>query len=208
MALLMTGLLLLLGSALLTIAGSERQVGSNDRAAVQALYLAEAAVERARRSLPAFAANDVLANNLVLGDWVNGTLTASGTYRAAVTNNVSSIGGFPQDSGAALCGSTTCDTDGLVVITGIGTFQGSLRVIRAVVEVLSILSPPAPLTIVNSEVDPVIEGESFLVSGFDRNVDGSAGPSPAHPSVALVTPQAASAVQNVLTAGQGSRLVG
>ncbi|MGH2362283.1 MAG: hypothetical protein ACRDGM_17300, partial [bacterium] len=37
---------------------------------------------------------------------------------------------------------------------------------------------------------------------------GSAGPSPAHPSVALVTPQAASALQNVLTAGQGSRLVG
>lgn len=208
LALLLTGLLLLLGSALLTIAGSERQVGSNDRAAVQALYLAEAAVERARRSLPGFAANDVLANNLLLGDWVNGTPTASGTYRAAITNNVTSIGGLAQDSGTELCGSTTCDTDGLVVITGTGTFQGTLRVIRALVEVPSILSPPAPLTIVNPEVDPVIEGESFLVSGFDRNVDGSAGPSPAHPSVAVVASQAASAVQGILTAGQQSRLIG
>ena len=208
LALLLTGLLLLLGSALLTIASSERQVGMNDRSGVQALYLAEAAVERARRLLPGFTVNDVLTNNRVLGDWVNETATGSGTYRATVANNVTSIGGLPQDGGTAVCGITTCDTDGLVVVTGTGFFQGAQRVVRAVVEVPSILSPPALLTIVNSDVDPLFEGESFLVSGFDRNIDGSAGSSPARPSIALVTSEAASAVRSILTTGQQSRLLG
>ena len=208
LVLLLTGFLLLLGSALLTIASSERQVGLNDRSAAQALYLAEAAIERTRRLLPGLSVNDVLVNNLLLGEWVNGTSTASGTYRATVTNNVASIGGLPEDGGTALCGSTTCDTDGLVVITGTGSFQGSLRVVRAVVEVPPILSPPAPLTLVNSTVDPLFDGESFLVSGFDRNLDGGAGPSPARPAFALVSSEAVSAVLGTLTPGQQSRVLG
>src|SRR3989304_6699880 len=77
LVLLLTGFLLLLGSALLTIASSERQVGLNDRSAAQALYLAEAAVERARRLLPGLPVNDVLINNLLLGEWVTGTSIAS-----------------------------------------------------------------------------------------------------------------------------------
>ena len=103
LVLLLTGFLLLLGSALLTIASSERQVGLNDRSGAQALYLAEAAIERTRRLLPGFSVNDVLVNNLLLGEWVNGTSTASGTYRATVTNNVSSIGGLSQDGGTTVC---------------------------------------------------------------------------------------------------------
>ena len=208
LVLLLTGFLLLLGSALLTIASSERQVGLNDRSGAQALYLAEAAIERTRRLLPGFPVNDVLVNNLLLGEWINGTSTASGTYRATVTNNVASIGGLPQDGGTAVCGSTTCDTDGLVVITGTGSFQESLRVVRAVVEVPPILSPPAPLTLVNPTVDPLFDGESFLVSGFDRNLDGGAGPSPARPAFALVSSEAASAVLGTLTAGQQGRILG
>ena len=208
LVLLLTGFLLLLGSALLTIASSERQVGLNDRSGAQALYLAEAAIERTRRLLPGFPVNDVLVNNLLLGEWINGTSTASGTYRTAVTNNVASIGGLPQDAGTAVCGSTTCDTDGLVVITGTGSFQGSLRVVRVVVEVPPILSSPAPLTLVNPIVDTLFDGESFLVSGFDRNLDGGAGPSPARPAFALVAPEAASAVLDTLTPGQQNRVLG
>src|SRR3990172_3670733 len=208
LVLLLTGFLLLLGSALLTIASSERQVGLNDRSAAQALYLAEAAIERTRRLLPGLSVNDVLVNNLLLGEWVNGTSTASGTYRATVTNNVASIGGLPEDGGTALCGSTTCDTDGLVVITGTGAFQGSLRVGRAGVEGPPILSPPAPLTLVNSTVDALVDGESFLVSGFDRNLDGGAGPSAARPAFALVSSEAASALLGAITPGQQSRVLG
>src|SRR3990172_8498074 len=208
LVLLLTGFLLLLGSALLTIASSERQIGSNDRSGAQALYLAEAAIERTRRLLPGFSVNDVLVNNLLLGEWINGTSTASGTYRASLTNNLASIGGLPQDGGTAVCGSTTCDTDGLVVITGTGSFQGSLRVVRVVVEVPPILSPPAPLALVNSTVDPLFDGESFLVSGFDRNLDGGAGPSPARPAFALVSSEAASALLGALMPGQQSRVLG
>jgi len=208
LVLLLAGFLLLLGSALLTIASSERQVGTNDRSGAQALYLAEAAIERARRLLPGFPVNDVLVNNLLLGGWINGTSMASGTYRATVTNNVTSIGGLPQDGGTALCGGTTCDTDGLVVITGTGSFEGSLRVVRGVVEVAPILSPPAPLTLVNSAVDPLFDGESFLVSGFDRNLDGGPGSSPARPALALVASEAASGVLGTLTPGQQSRVLG
>ncbi len=208
LAILLAGFLLLLGSALLTIATSERQIGLNDRGAAQALYLAEAAVERARRLLPGLPVNDVLVNNLLLGEWVTGTSIASGTHRAVVTNNVISIGGLEQDRGTAVCGATTCDTDGLIVITGTGSYQGALRVIRAVVEVSPILNPPAPLTILNADVDPLFEGESFLVSGFDRNVDASPGSAPARPAVALVTSEAASAVQAILTPGQQTRVLG
>jgi hypothetical protein len=208
LTLLLTGFLLLVGSALLTIASSERQMGLNDRSAVQALYLAEAAVERARRLLPGLPVNDVLSNNLLLGEWVTGTSIASGTHRAIVTNNVVSIGGLQQDRGTAVCGTTTCDTDGFVVITGTGSYQGALRVIRAVVEVPPILNPLAPLTILNGDVDPLFEGESFLVSGFDRNVDGSTGPTAARPAFALVTSEAASAVQAILTLGQQTRVLG
>jgi hypothetical protein len=208
LTLLLTGFLLLVGSALLTIASSERQMGLNDRSAVQALYFAEAAVERARRLLPGLPVNDVLVNNLLLGEWVTGTSIASGTHRAIVTNNVISIGGIQQDRGTAVCGATTCDTDGLVVITGTGSYQGALRVIRAVVEVPRILNPPALLTILNADVDPLFEGESFLVSGFDRNVDGSTGPAAARPAFALVTSEAASAIQAILTLGQQTRVLG
>jgi len=208
LALLLSGFLLLLGSALLTIATSERQIGLNDRSAVQALYLAEAAVERARRLLPELPVNDVLSNNLLLGEWVTGTSIASGTHRAVVTNNVISIGGIQQDHGTVVCGITTCDTDGLVVITGTGSYQGALRVIRAVVEVPRILNPPALLTILNADVDPLFEGESFLVSGFDRNVDASPGSAPARSAFALVTSEAASAVQAILTPGQQTRVLG
>lgn len=208
LVLLLTGFLLLLGSALLTIASSERQVGSNDRSGAQALYLAEAAIERTRRLLPGLSVNDLLVNNLLLGEWINGTSMALGTYRATVTNNVASIGGLPQDGGTAVCGGTTCDTDGLVVITGTGSFQGSLRVIRAVVEVPPILSPPAPLTLVNSAVDALFDGESFLVSGFDRNLDGGPGSSPARPAFAFISSEAASAVLGILAPTQQSRVLG
>ena len=208
LVLLLTGFLLLLGSALLTIASSERQIGSNDRSGAQALYLAEAAIERTRRLLPGLSVNDVLVNNLLLGEWINGTSMALGTYQATVTNNVASIGGLPQDGGTAVCGGTTCDADGLVVITGTGSFQGSLRVVRAVVEVPPILSPPAPLTLVNSAVDALFDGESFLVSGFDRNLDGGPGSSPARPAFAFISSEAASAVLGILAPAQQSRVLG
>lgn len=208
LALLLAGFLLLLGSALLTIATSERQIGLNDRGAAQALYLAEAAVERARRLLPGLPVKDVLINNLLLGEWVTGTSIASGTHRAVVTNNVISIDGIQQDRGTVVCGITTCDTDGLLVITGTGSYQGALRVIRAVVEVPPILNPPGLLTILNADVDPLFEGESFLVSGFDRNVDASPGSAPARPAFALITSEAASAVQAILTPGQQTRVLG
>lgn len=207
-ALLFIGCVLLLGSAILTIGASERQIGLNERNAAQALNLAEAAVERARRLFPGLPVNEVLSNNRVLGDWVDGAALASGTYRAVVTNNVISIGGLPQDNGTPICGGTTCDTDGLVVITGIGSYQGAQRAIRVVVEVPPISNPPASLTIVNADANALFEGESFLVSGFDRNVDGSAGSSSARPSIALIASEAASAVQAALTPGQQVRVIG
>ncbi len=208
LALLLTGFLLLLGAALLTITSSERQMGVNDRSAVQALYLAEAAVERGRRLLPQFPANDLLANNLLLGEWVSGVSLAAGSYQVAVTNNVISLGGLPADRGTGVCGSTTCDTDGLLMVTGIGSYQGAVRAVRAVVEVPPILNPPAALTIVNSALDPMFEGESFLVSGLDRNVDGSSGSSSALLSIAVIASEAASAIQGILAPGQQSRLLG
>jgi hypothetical protein len=206
--LLLSGFLLLLGSALLTIASSERTVGLNDRHAAQALSLAEAGIERARRVIPRYSANDLLVNNQLLGEWVNGTTTDSGTYAAAVTNNVVSIGGLPADGGTTACGTTTCDTDRLLVIAATGSFQGALRVVKAVVELPQVLYPPAPLTLTNGSVDPLFEGESFVLSGFDRRLDGGPGLSPARPALALVSSDTVSTILIALTAGQQSRVVG
>lgn len=206
LALLLTGFLLLLGSALMTMALSERQIGRNDQAGAQALYLAEAAVERARSLLPRYALNDVLANNLLLGEWVTGTSLGAGTYLVVVTNNDSSIGGHPRDGGKKGCAS--CDADGLVVVTGTGSYQGALRTVRALVEVPPIQDPPAALTLVNAEAESHFEGESFLVSGFDRNVDGSPGSSVARPAIGFLSSEAASGIRDVLTSGQQGRLLG
>lgn len=205
LVLLVIGLLLLLGSALLTMASSERQIGLNDNASAQALYLAEAAVERARSLLPRLPVNDVLANNLLLGDWVNGTSLGSGTYQVTVSNN-DAPGDHPRDGGTTGCPS--CDTDGLLVVTATGSYQGALRVIRALVEVPPILSLPGPLLLVNTGVEPRFEGESFLVSGFDRNLDGSAGSAPARPAIAVVTSEARNTLREALTADQQSRVLG
>jgi hypothetical protein len=208
LVLLLTGFLLLLGAALLTIASSERQVGVNDRSSTQALYLAETAVERARRLLPRYAVNDLLTDNLLLGEWVHGASMPTGTYRAVVTNNVAGLGGHPPDSGTALCGATTCDTDRLVVVTGIGSAQNAVKVVRALLEIPSLLKPPAPITMANPDLDPVFEGESFLVSGFDRNLGGGEGSSPARPAIAVLTGEAASTILGTLSAGQQGRVVG
>lgn len=206
LALMVTGFLLLLGSALLTMASSERQIGLNDQAGAQALYLAEAAVERARSLLPRYPLNDVLADNRLLGEWVHGASLGSGTYQATVTNNIDSFGGYPSD--VVRDGCVSCDTDGLVVVTGTGSYQGAIRVVRTLVEVPPILSLPAPLTLANAEIDPRFEGESFTVSGFDRNVDGSAGSSVARHAIAVLSTEAASYVRDALTTGQQSRLLG
>lgn len=205
-ALLLTGFLLLLGSAMLTMAGSERQIGLNDQSGVQALNQAEAAVERARSLLPRFAPNDVVGNNLLLGSWVTGTPLGSGTYQALVTNNNQPIGGYPLDPLTPTCAS--CDGDGLLVIIATGSYQRASRTVRALVEMPPIRQLPAPLTFVNSVVDARFDGESFLISGFDRNVDGSPGSATARPAIAVVAPEAAQAVENALTEGQRSRVLG
>jgi hypothetical protein len=206
LTLMVTGFLLLLGSALLTMASGERQIGLNDHAGAQALYLAETAVERARSLLPRYPVNDVLANNLLLGEWVNGASLGSGTYQVVVANNTDSFGGYPSD--VATDGCARCDTDGLVVVTGTGSYQGAIRVVRTLVEVPPILSLPAPMTLANAEVDPRFEGESFTISGFDRNVDGSAGSSVARHAIAVLSGEAASRIRDALMAGQRSRLLG
>lgn len=197
-----------MGSALLMIGSSERQVGLNDRSATQALYLGEAAVERARLLLPGHPLNDVLAENRLLGEWINGARMAAGTYRVQVSNNVIRIGGFAQDGGAAVCASTTCDTDGLAVITGIGTYGGAVRAVRALVEVPSILNLPAPLIMLNAEVDVLLQGGSFLMSGFDRSRDGSSGSAVDRPSVAMASADASAAFRNAIGPDQESRFVG
>jgi hypothetical protein len=208
LALVLTALLLMLGSGLLTIATSERQIASNDRDGVQALHLAEAALERARRLLPRYAARDVLTNNPILGEWVAGAADGPGTYRAIVTNNVTPIGGLPRDDGVEVCGTTTCDTDGLVVITAVGTSQKSVRAIRAVVEPPPILRPPAALTMSNSEVHAQFDGDSFLISGLDRHIDGTAGRLPPQPAITTTGPGAADTIQQTLTTEQRTRLIG
>jgi len=206
--LLLTGFLLLLGVALLTIASSERQVGVNDRSSTQALYLAETAVERARRLLPRYAVNDLLTDNLLLGEWVHGASMPTGTYRASVTNNVAALGGNPPDAGTAACGATTCDTDRLVVVTGIGSAHNAMKVVRALLQIPSLLAPPAPITMVNSDLDLLFEGESFLLSGLDRNLEGGEGSSPARPAIAVIAAEGASTIVGALSPVQKNRVLG
>jgi hypothetical protein len=95
-----------------------------------------------------------------------------------------------------------------VVITGTGSAHNALKVVRALVEIPFALRPPALVTMANPSLDPRFEGESFLVSGFDRTLDGGAGASPARPALAVLTADAAEAIAGALSPGQQTRVLG
>ena len=127
LALLLTMVLLLLGTSILTIAVADRKVSADALDGSRAFHLAEAGVEQAIAELPTRNLDVLLASGGAL--YTNQSL-GGGTCTVSVVNNLSPdfpIGTIPLDPGGA-----TNDTDGYVIIRSTGRYGTAERVIETV----------------------------------------------------------------------------
>jgi hypothetical protein len=125
---LMMTVLMLLGSAFLTVSLTERTIAANEVAVVRSFHLAEAGLEHALKELEAADVDALLASEDALLDEQSLGL---GTYGVTVRNNVGSdfpLGSVPADSGGA-----AHDADGYLVVTSTGRYRDAVRTIVAVV---------------------------------------------------------------------------
>lgn len=134
-ALLIMGVLLLLGTAFLTISSTETQIAFNQRDSVQALYNAEAGIERAKSYLDGLNASG-LSFNSTLNQWpfgqnpdpVNrisvqmGALSVEGNYLVQITDNIDDNPSNPSN-----------DVDKKVIATSTGIFGRAQRLIVATI---------------------------------------------------------------------------
>jgi hypothetical protein len=192
----LTGLLL----AFLTLGSVEPTIAANLSQTLQARYVAEAGIELGYDLLadttnwntllagapachPVTGWRDVTTPNHV-NQPVPGLTNAFGTYRLRVRNDC-----HAQDSlltGAAVdTGNQTTDSNSRLILRAEATVGTARRVIEAVVHRNALPPTNAALSFPGQEADVAFNGDSFTVSGIDRNIDGSAGPQPAVYGIAV-----------------------
>ncbi len=184
LTLLVMPLLSLLGLTFLTLSYGEIQIAYNEVLATRAFGVAEAGVSHGRRYLAEAAATTGFSP-LLTGSSGNAVPIAAlqnfsafgagqGTYSVSVANNTTAYQGIPADPDPAT------DTDNRVWVTAVGTFRDATRTIRALVEVNTLLSPPAAIDALNGfdTIDPSefdFDGNSFQVTGNDTASPQTAG---------------------------------
>ncbi|MCZ6550834.1 MAG: PilX N-terminal domain-containing pilus assembly protein [candidate division NC10 bacterium] len=185
--LLVISLLTLVGLTFLTLSFAENIIAYNEIHATRAFGIAEAGLAHGRRYLPETAATTGF-DPLLVGS--SGTPPTSipvaalqnlssfgagqGTYSVSVANNTAAYQAVtadpdPQD-----------DTDSRVWITALGTYRDSTRTVRALVEVTTLLSPPAAIDSLDGSDsgDPTefdFSGNAFQVTGYDTPPPQTAG---------------------------------
>ena len=185
--LLVISLLTLVGLTFLTLSFAENTIAYNEIHATRAFGIAEAGLAHGRRYLAETAATTGF-DPLLVGS--TGTPPTSipvaalqnlssfgagqGTYSVSVANNTAAYQAVtadpdPQD-----------DTDSRVWITALGTYRDSTRTVRALVEVTTLLSPPAAIDSLDGSdsgdpVDFEFSGNTFQVTGYDIPPPQTAG---------------------------------
>ena len=145
--LMLTGLL----AAFLTMSGMEPSMAANLNDVVRARYVAEAGVEWAFDQLVLNTNwNGLLATNggvMASGQTLPGFAPGFGTYAAQIRNDDQNgdpaLTGLPLDGGV-VGGNPATDTNGAVILTASGTYQGVTRQIQVVVRRVPI--PPGSAT--------------------------------------------------------------
>jgi Tfp pilus assembly protein PilX len=176
--LMLTGLLVVL----LTMGGMETSVATNLDDVTRARYAAESGIEWGFDQLVLAAAlpngwNNLLATSsgqMATGMPMPGLAAAFGTYSVTVRND-----NLPNDNlltGQAVDpGTATTDTNRVVILTALGTYNGATRQLQQVVSHPDVILPggvnlPGPVGTNTS-----FSGNSFTISGNDTNLDDTAG---------------------------------
>ncbi len=227
-SLLLTGVLLLLGTILLTMASTESQIAFNDRNGLEALYVAEAGAEKTRGSLFI----GLLAEATTPADVVRGNLPRNAESRHSlppdplgIFSSLSDVLGFLSRLGGPVPFHTSHftvrvtqnpespergrGTGYTLRITSSGESRGARRTIETTVsfDPLLLARSPAALVLLNNEVEILAEGESFRISGQDRT-SGGLPESLSRPAIAVQTQTALEEVLNRLTLGQARNITG
>jgi hypothetical protein len=107
--------------AFLSMSGYEPAVAANHASSSSALYVAEAGIAHARDVLPGTDINALLTAG---GQLFAAQAFGTGNYTVIVKNNAAA------DPGGADPGGANNDTDGILVLTATGTFQGATREVK------------------------------------------------------------------------------
>ena len=174
---LLTGMLLVF----LTMGGMETSVAANLDDVTRARYVAESGLEWAFDQLVLAAAlptgwNTVLSTNsgqMATGMPLPSLAAALGTFSVTVRNdnlpNDNLLTGQAVDPGAA-----TNDTNRVVILTALGTYNGATRQLQQVVSHPD-LTLPGGVNLPGLGTNTSFSGNSFTISGNDTNLDDSAG---------------------------------
>lgn len=175
--LMLTGLLVVF----LTMGGMETSVAANLDDVTRSRYVAESGLEWAFDQLVAAAAlpngwNNLLSTNsgqMATGMTLPGFAAAFGTFSVTVRNdnlaNDNLLTGQAVDPGGA-----TNDTNRVVILTALGTYNGATRQLQQVVSHPD-LTLPGGLNLPGLGTNTSFSGNSFTISGNDTNLDDSAG---------------------------------
>lgn len=181
LVLLVLMLMSILALVLLSMSAFDPLISRNLAAAEQARFVAEAGIELAFHTLRAsgewnafLAGADPARGAVLVADAALPARSASeGTYTIRVRNDSVAgdqlVTGLPVDGGGP-----TSDTNGLVIVTSVGSVAGGSRALQAVVHRIKLPPLPAALAFPGEKALVTVTG-SFEIDGNDWNPDGTRG---------------------------------
>jgi hypothetical protein len=160
-ALIILTVLVLVGAIAIMTSTTDLNISANYKAGNEALYVAEAGLERARAYLKTVTNMDsVLTTNGGMPFGLTPVSFGSGTYSVVVTNNTGDAGGASHDS------------DNTVVVTSTGTSTGGGKRVIEAVFIKPTTNPPGIRGAVTANYNVGTLG-TMVVDGRDHDIDGN-----------------------------------
>jgi Tfp pilus assembly protein PilX len=216
----LTGLVL----AFLSVSAFEPQISRNQSDTTRARFVADAGVEYAYDTL---ASNILNWNNYLVGatcttgavlgaanTTLPGLSAANGTFTVRVRNDCNA--GDNKFTGVAVeaGGNATNDTNNKLIVTSVGTFNGTTKTITVVISKAVVPTINAALAFPGIQADVNFNGSSFLIDGRDTRMSDTPGtPTGTHNAVYGITtnpglPMLETQVENALNNNQGNDVRG
>jgi Tfp pilus assembly protein PilX len=218
----LTGLVL----AFLSVSAFEPQISRNQSDTTRARFVADAGIEYAYDTL---ASNILTWNNYLVGatcttgailDAANsphtlpGLLPVNGTFTVRVRNDCNA--GDNKFTGVVVeaAGNATNDTNNKLIVTSVGTFNGTTKTITVVISKTVVPSINAALAFPGIQADVNFNGSTFVIDGRDTRMSDTAGnPTGTNNAVYGITtnpglPLLETQVENALNNNQGNTVLG
>jgi len=216
----LTGLVL----AFLSVSAFEPQISRNQSDTTRARFVADAGIEYAYDTL---ASNLLNWNNYLVGatcttgavlgaanTTLPGLSAANGTFTVRVRNDCNAgdnkFTGVVVEAG----GNATNDTNNKLIVTSVGTFNGTTKTITVVISKTLVPSINAALAFPGIQADVNFNGSTFVIDGRDTMMADAAGhPTGTHNAVYGITtnpalPMLETQVENALANNQGNNVTG